>query len=64
MGSQTLMQNAPPPMKLRCELDGSNGKDRINVLVPFDDLLVRVVVAVVAGKSVGVHETTERVTAL
>lgn len=60
-----MMQNAPPPMKLRYELDGRrNGKDRMNVLVPFDDLLVRVVVAVVAGKSVGVHETTERVTAL
>ena len=35
-----------------------------DVLVPFDDLLVRVVVTVVARESVGVHETTERVTSL
>ena len=35
-----------------------------DVLVPFDDLLVRVVITVIAGESVGVHETTERVTSL
>lgn len=35
-----------------------------NVLGPFDYLRVRVVVTVVAGESVGVHEATHWVTTL
>jgi len=46
-----------------CRVTGLEAEDgRAHVVVPFDDLLVAVVVAAVAGESVGVYETTKWVT--
>jgi len=63
-GSQTLIQNAGPPMKLQEDERRTwytGGQDSLG---PVDDLLVRVVVPVASGESVRAHEATQRVATL
>lgn len=68
-GSQTLKQKMFEPMKLFDEFINEDAHESVwrkekYALVPFDHLLVAVVVAVVAREAVRVHQSTEGVSAL
>lgn len=78
-GSQILKQNRSEPMKLLHHTHTKSVSPRVslypvrmtdvcsglkNVLVPFNNLLERVVIAVVARERIGVDKGAERVTTL
>jgi hypothetical protein len=64
-GSQALMQNWSPPMKLVTKVGFLCMQDRRqDLLVPFNDLLVGILISAVAWEGIRVHQTSERIAAL